>query len=204
MTVTADRPATAATGRTTRAARIVTEAFAPWVLIVVLFLSVGWHADRLPGLAWALAGATCASLAPKAVIVTGVLRRRYGDHHLTAREDRKVPLIIALVLVTAGIAGLAAAGAPREVVAVEAAMLAGLLVMMPITRVWKISFHTGVAAATAAILTMVYGAWSLFGIPVVTLIGWSRLRLAHHTSAQVIAGAPVGAVAATVAFLLVR
>ncbi|MCO6009367.1 hypothetical protein NE236_30785 [Actinoallomurus purpureus] len=204
MTVTADRPATTPTGRWTRAARIVTEAFAPWLLIIVLFLLVGLHADHLRGLAWAFAGAVCASLAPMAVIVTGVIRRRFSDHHLTAHEDRKVPLIIALVLVTAGIAALAAAGAPRDVVAVEAAMLAGLLVTIPITRVWKISFHTGVAAATTAILTVVYGPWLLLTLPVVVLIGWSRVRLAHHTPAQVIAGAPVGAVAATVAFLLVR
>ncbi|MFC7734128.1 hypothetical protein [Actinomadura keratinilytica] len=56
-----------------------------------------------------------------------------------------------------GIAALAAAGAPRDVVAVEAAMLGDLVVAAPVTAVWKVSFHTGVAAAAAVISTIVYG-----------------------------------------------
>ncbi|MEV5704838.1 phosphatase PAP2 family protein [Actinoallomurus sp. NPDC052274] len=54
----------------------------------------------------------------------------------------------------------------------------------------------GKRAATVAILTIVYGPWLLLGLPVIALIGWSGVRLAHHTPAQVIAGTPVGALAA--------
>lgn len=187
-----------------RAARITTEVFAPSVLIVVLFLAVGWHASRWSGLTWGLAGATCASLGPMSVVVIGVIRRRYADHHLTTREDRKVFLTIALVLVVVGIGALAAAGAPRDVIAVEAAMLAGLLVTAPITLAWKISFHTGVAAATLVIVIIVYGPQLALMLPVLVLIGWSRVRLHHHTLGQVLAGAPVGAVAASLAFLAIR
>lgn len=174
------------------------------MLIVALCLAVGWHAGRWSGLAWGLAAAVCASLGPMSVVIIGVFRRRYSDHHLTTHEDRKVFLIIALVLVVAGTVVLAVAGAPRDVVAVEAAMLAGLLVTTPITRVWKISFHTGVATAALVILTIVYGPWLALALPILFLIGWSRVRLHHHTVAQVLAGAPVGALAATVAFLAVR
>lgn len=97
-----------------------------------------------------------------------------------------------------------AAGAPRDVIAVETAMPAGLLVMIPITRFWKIRFHSGVAAGSVAVLTIVQGPWFLLGLPVVAVVGWSRVRLAHHTPAQVIAGAPVGALAVAATFLLTR
>jgi hypothetical protein len=204
LTTTAERPAATTMGRRSRIARAITEVFAPWVLIIVLFLTVGWHTGHVRGLVWGLAGAVCASLAPMAVILVSVIRRRVSDHHLTTREHRKGPLLIALVLVIVGIAGLVAAGAPRDVIAVEAAMLAGLLVMIPITRVWKISFHSGVSAGAVAILTIVYGPWLLLALPAVVLIGWSRVHLTHHTPAQVIAGAPVGALAATAMFLLTR
>ncbi|MGH3379474.1 MAG: hypothetical protein ACRDP6_32545 [Actinoallomurus sp.] len=206
MTTTSEQRGStaAAPSPSARVARVVTEICAPSVLIVVLCLAVGWHAGRWSGLAWGLAAAVCASLGPMSVVVIGVIRRRYTDHHLTTHEDRKVFLIIALFLVVAGTIVLAVAGAPRDVVAVEAAMLAGLLVSTAITRVWKISFHTGVAAAALVIVTILYGPWLTCALPVLILIGWSRVRLHHHTLGQVLAGAPIGAVAATLAFLAVR
>lgn len=203
-TVEQQRPTQVPVSWRTRLARLLTELFAPWVLIIALFLAVGWHADGAHGLAWDLLGAAFASLGPMLAIVGGVLLGRFTDHHLTVREHRVPILLLSVALVITGIAVLAAAGAPRDVVAVEAAMLGGLTITSPITAVWKVSFHTGVAAAAAVILTIVYGPPLALSIPLVAVIGWSRVQLRHHTTAQVIVGAPVGAIAATLAFLLAR
>jgi membrane-associated phospholipid phosphatase len=189
---------------TLRMARAVTEVLAPAVIITALFLGVGWHDAGLRGMLWGLAGAGFASIGPFSVIVIGVLRGRFTDHHLSTREQRAAPLTAAAAMVTAGIVALAAAGAPRDVVAVEAVMLGGLGIIIPVTLFWKVSMHTGVAASVAAVLTMVFGSPALVVWPAVALAGWSRVRLAAHTPAQVAAAAPVGAAVAAVIFGLVR
>ena len=188
----------------TALARVATEVFTPAVLILVVFLAVGWHAAGARGLAWGLAGAGFASVGPTAVISVGVLRGRYTDHHLTDRAQRAAPLTAAAVLASAGGAVLAAAGAPRDVVAVAAVMAAGLIITVPVTLVWKVSLHAGVAASVAAVLTIVFGAAAAAAWAVVALVGWSRIRLGAHTRAQVFTAAPVGAMLATVIFSLIR
>jgi membrane-associated phospholipid phosphatase len=196
-------PETTATWRT-QLARLFSEVFAPWVLIIALFLGVGWHAAGPPGLAWGLLGATFASLGPMSAILTGIIVGRFTDHHLTVREHRLPILILSVALVITGIVALAILGAPRDVVAVEAAMLGGLVITSPITALWKVSFHTGVAAAAVVILAIVYGYLLALTAPIIAIIGWSRVQLRHHTVMQVIAGAPVGAIAASAAFLVAR
>ncbi|MCP2337286.1 hypothetical protein [Actinomadura rupiterrae] len=184
-------------------ARAVTEVFAPWLLITGLFLGVGAKYGAT-GLGWGLLGALFASLGPMGFIVGGVIAGRFSDHHLTTREHRIVPLVLSLLSVGLGIVTLQMGGAPSALVAVEVSMLGGLLVMGPITAIWKISFHTGVAAAAACILMAVHGLALAGLLLLVVLIGWSRVVLSHHSVAQVVAGAPVGVLAALPAFLLVR
>ncbi len=186
-------------------ARVITEVLAPSVLMVILFLAVGLAAAGFPGgLLWGLAGAFFASIGPTAIIVIGVQRGRWSDRHLTVREHRRVPLIAAFALVVLGLVLLTALDAPREVIATEAAMLAGLVVSTPITRVWKISFHTGVAAAVGLILTIALGPILMVTYPLLAAIGWARVQLRDHTVAQVLAGVPVGALSAGLTFVLVR
>jgi membrane-associated phospholipid phosphatase len=187
-----------------RLARGVTEVFAPAVIITALFLAVGWHDAGIRGLLWGLAAAGFTSIGPFAVIVVGVLRGRFTDHHLTTREQRVVPLTVAVALLAAGILVLAFGGAPREVIAVDAVMLGGLAITVPVTLFWKVSMHTGVAASVAAVLTMVFGGPAVAAWAMVALVGWSRVRLGAHTPAQVLVAAPVGAVVAAVVFALVR
>lgn len=186
-------------------ARVITEVLAPSVLMVILFLAVGAAAEGFPqGLLWGLAGAFFASIGPTAIIVIGVQRGRWSDRHLTVRQHRRVPLIAAFTLVVLGLVLLTALHAPRDIIATEAAMLAGLVVSTPITQVWKISFHTGVAAAVGLILTIALGPILLLTYPLLAAIGWARVQLRDHTVAQVLAAVPIGALSAGLTFVLVR
>ncbi|MFC5750135.1 hypothetical protein [Actinomadura rugatobispora] len=186
-----------------RLAKVITEIFAPWALAMALFLAVGWRSGPT-GLAWGLLGAAITVIGPMAVIIGGVVAGRYTDHHLTTREHRVIPLLISAVLIVIGIGVLQVVGAPSDVVAVQAAMLGVLFVMGPITALWKISFHTGIAGAAVAILSLVWGPGMLGLAVIVVLIGWSRTTLTHHSVLQVMAGPPVAIFATTVPFLLVR
>ena len=95
-------------------------------------------------------------------------------------------------------------GAPRQLIALLLAMLAGLAVTAAITTRWKISLHTAVASGTATILIIVFGPALLPTMILVLSIGWSRVHVRDHTVGQVAAGTVVGTLIAAPTFLLLR
>lgn len=188
--------------RATRLARVVTEVFAPAVLLAIQLVLVGRQTTGTYG--WGVAAAMFAVGIPYAFVVRGVRRGRYADHHIPERASRRTPLVFALGSAAVGLAVLAVAGAPRPIVALMVSGGAGLVVFGVITHWWKISLHAGIAGGTVAVLTLVYGPWTLAGLPVAVLICWSRVRLRVHTVAQVAVGAVLGALVAGLVFGLAR
>jgi len=193
-------------GTLTRFARALTEVFAPPVLVAVLPVAVGIHASAtvLAGVAWGLLASTFSAIVPYGIIWYGVRRGRLSDRHIGVREQRTRPLALGLVSVLLGLALLALLGAPRELVALVTAMFVGGLIATTVNHFWKLSVHASVAAGSAVVLTLVFGAaLSATGL-VVAAVGWSRVRLRDHTTAQVIAGTALGAVVTGVVFGLLR
>jgi hypothetical protein len=189
-----------------RLARVLTEAFAPAILIGVLLLVVGWHAGAQPGVSrwWGLPAAVFAAALPMAYVLRGVRAGRLTDHHVPERAHRRGPLLFGLASVAAGTTALVLLGAPREILALLGAGITGLLVFGAVTAFWKLSIHSGVAAGTVAVLVALYGPVALAAVPLVPLIGWSRVRLSAHTRGQVVAGTLAGAVIAGVVFPVLR
>ncbi|MER5626811.1 hypothetical protein ABT061_37870 [Streptosporangium sp. NPDC002544] len=179
----------------TAAARWVTGLFAPQVLVIGLPPVVGLVADGWRGGAWGLvASALCGGI-PALVILAGVRSGRLDSHHLVDRASRTRPLLVAVAAVVVALVLLISLGAPRLLVATVTAMLAALAVTVPITLKWKISFHAAVSAGTVVVLAHVLPAAPtlVVGALVVATVCWARVRLSHHTPAQVAAGAVTGA-----------
>jgi membrane-associated phospholipid phosphatase len=198
MTVTQHAPRTAAE----RGARIATEVFAPAVLVAALMVVVGWHAGSQAGVSrwWGLPGALFAAGIPLTYILRGVRQGKYSDHHIPEREHRRVPLLFGIASVIVGLVLLVMLDAPRDVLALLAAGMAGLVIFAAVTHWWKLSIHAGVAAGTVAVLTSVFGPLALLSVPLVPLICWARVRLSAHTTAQVVVGAALGALIAGTVF----
>jgi hypothetical protein len=192
-------------GHGTGLARAVTELLAPANLAVAQLLLVGWHSSPGPaGLAWGLLAATFCGLVPYGIVIAGVRRRRWGDRHLRARQQRPVPFLAAIASALAGLALLLALDAPRQLVALVVAMLTGLATTLLVTLWWKLSVHTAAAAGTVAVLALVYGPALTLTIPTVALVAWSRVRLGDHNPAQTLAGAALGGLVATSVFIALR
>ncbi len=68
-----------------------------------------------------------------------------------------------------------------------------IVVMTRVTTVWKMSMHLTGAAGTATVLVLLYGRRALPLMGLVPLVAWSRYVLDHHTPAQALAGAALGA-----------
>ncbi|MFC4533370.1 hypothetical protein [Sphaerisporangium dianthi] len=178
-----------------RVARWVTEIFAPQVLVIALPPVVGLASEGPAGFWWGLVASLLCGGVPALVIALGVRAGRLDSRHIVDRSRRTVPLLVAVGAVLAALVLLAGLGAPRLLVATVSAMLAGLAVTVPVTMRWKISFHAAVSAGTVLVIARVLPAAPTLaaGAAVVALVCWARVRLAHHTIAQVAAGAFAGA-----------
>lgn len=190
-----------------RLARTLTEAGSPAIVVLLLPFAIAWHGTGYrpwPTLGWGLWVAVCCSAAPMVFIVRGARRGRWDDHHVTHREQRLVPMLACLVCAAVCFLVMLLAGAPSELVALLAAMLTVLVVALAITRWWKISLHAAVSSGAVAAVVAVYGLVFLALYALVALVGWSRVRLAEHTVAQVIAGTLLGPVAGGAVFLWLR
>lgn len=192
-----------AAARPSRAAALVAAALEPTVVVpvVLLVVSLRSSASLASGVGWAALAVLFCVVLPYAVLLVLIRRGRVHDRQVVIREQRRGPLLVAIASVLVGVALLAVLGAPREVVALVAAMLAGLGVMSLVSHWYKASFHVATVAGAAVVLGHVLGPWWLVVLaPAVGLVGWARWRAGRHTLPQLLVGLLVGAVTAGVVF----
>jgi len=170
-----------------------------WLIVTVVV--IGWYADGWAGLGWGLLAALFTAVLPTLFISYGVRHGRWSDRNVAARRPRLVVLAFITASVAAGLAVLAAGGAPRLLTGYLAFMLASVAVLALVTVVWKISIHCAVASGSVAILALLYGPLVLAGFALAALLGWSRVVLEDHTVAQVVGGSVLGAAAAVLAYV---
>ena len=168
----------------TRAAKVLTEVFAPPILVLTLLLVVGIHSiQRRQG--------------PAPGCGRDVLRRRpalrdhagwhsqrppFGSSSEPARpaaghDDHRPCVRIG------GPVGDGLAGRSARTVRSVAAMVAGVGVALVISSFWKISIHAACAAGTVAILVVVFGWIMLIWVPVVAAICWVVSHPGSHRPA---------------------
>ncbi len=189
-----------------RLARVVTEVLAPAPTVAGLLLVVAWRSSptAVEAVTWGLLASLFANVIPFLFIWRGVMRRRLTDHHVRIREQRPIPLLVGIASVLIGLVLLTWAGAPRELVALGAAMLVGLVTSLLVTLFWKLSVHTAVTAGALVILVLVFGRWFLALTPVVGLVAWARVATGDHDVGQVLGGAALGTSVAGIVFSLLR
>lgn len=189
-----------------RLAYLVTEALSPMYMVPGLLVLLAW---RFSPSGWAAVGwgalmAGLVTLLPVVYLRRQIRAGRVSDHNVRVREQRPLFLVVSITWILVALAAAAWGGAPRELTALIAAQTVGLLVFTLITFVWKISFHTGVAAGTLAVLVLAFGPRMLLLAPIVALSAWARVTLRDHTPAQVLAGAVLGGLIAGTVFQVFR
>ncbi|KAA1021489.1 hypothetical protein FVA95_20285 [Pseudonocardia sp. EV170527-09] len=190
---------------THRLARVLTEVFAPSVVVTLLPLAVAWAATRqvLPTLSWGLLVALTSSILPMVVIVWGARSGRWDGHHVRNREGRLIPFLVLIVLSLLGLGLLVVLSAPWPVIALDVIMVVILFVAGAITTRWKVSMHAAVCGSAAVVLVVTYGPVWWLSLLVVAAVAWSRVRINDHTAAQVVVGSALGAVVGGGLFALI-
>jgi hypothetical protein len=184
--------------RENAAARRVTDVLEPrnWVMVLVIVL--GWNCDRLAGVGWGLVIGLFAAIFPVMFVRYGIRRWQWSGRHVGRRNERLAALMFVIASDGAGASVLMAAHAPPAMTGCLTGMLATSIVITAITTAWKISVHCAVASAAVAMLALAYGPLVLAGYVLVAAVAWSRVALRDHTTAQVVAGIILGAMAGCV------
>ena len=186
-------------------ARVISSITSPVNVAAALLVIVALHSSHgVVGLVWGAIAALFAAAIPLAFILRGVRRGDWTDRHVRDRQKRRGPLLFGLLSVVVGLVVLSAWSAPRELVALVAAMLVGLAVTLAVTHWWKISIHTAVFSGAVVILVLVFGPYLFLTWPLAGLVAWSRISVDDHTPAQVAGGAVLGGVIAAVVFTVLR
>jgi hypothetical protein len=190
----------------TRAARIVTEVTAPAVLASALLVVVALDTatSGTSAVAWGLLAALFAAGLPFVFILRGARVGTWSTHHVNERERRPLVLAAALGSLLVGVVVLAALNAPRELLALVVAMGAGLISVLAVSRVWKVSIHAAVAGGTTVVLALMFGPVLLVFALVALAAAWSRTVLDDHSVPQVVVGLCLGAAVAAVVFGTLR
>lgn len=115
------------------------------------------------------------------------------DVHVTRREQRWPLLLVAFISILVGLTLLWVTQAAPVMIREVLLILAGLLLTGCITLAWKISIHVAVAAFVFLHAFHGFTFGPHLAVAMVAIISWARVRLKHHTSSQVFAGAGIGA-----------
>lgn len=183
-------------------ARVITEIFAPTVLVTVFLIGTGAAKDGWNGAGFGLLAAVFAVLIPFAGIVFATRKGKVSDHHVRDRRQRLPIILAAMASAIVGFALLLILHAPKVIIVGLAGTLLGMIVVGAVNSFWKLSVHNAVATFVAVAVVGSFGWmwWPLLVLPIA--VGWSRVVLKDHTIGQVIAGVPAGAVVA-IPYLLV-
>lgn len=186
------------------AARAISRAAHPLVLVPLVLLTVGARTDGARGAWFGLLAAVFVAGIPGVLLWVATRAGRVVDMDVSRVEQRPLVLTLTLVSLLAGVALLVLAGAPRPLLVLLAAMAAGVLVAAVVSRFWKASIHTACAAGTCTVLVVFGPVWLGAVMTGVALaVGWARVRTGAHDVAQVVAGALIGvAIPGTVLALL--
>lgn len=160
------------------------------VLLAALRLSGdSWHA----AISWTLV-CVVVGIAPSLLLLVVERRRRGdGDWFVTVREQRRSLYLLGGGCLALLLAILLVAGGPRLLLAGLVGAIASNAIGAGLNRVTKVSVHAGASAGSAVFLAhQAPVAGAALGLATVA-VAWARVHLAHHTPAQVLAGAGVAA-----------
>lgn len=157
-------------------------------LVAALRLGGASSADT----AWWTSLCVAIGVAPVTVwLVADRVRRGDGDWYVTVREQRHGLYALGGACLVALLGVLVATGAPRILTASLVGAVAATTIGALLNRRTKPSVHAGAAAGCAVLLAHVAPSATVAGAAALALVAWARLRLAHHTPAQIALGAIV-------------
>lgn len=177
--------------------------------LVIPFGTVGIVATRASGrhdfVLWTFLSIFFSTIVPALYVVIQIMRGKITDVHVMEREQRGGPFLVAVISVAIGAFALKTIGAPAVVWGIGLVLLVNGLVLLWITKFWKISMHVSVLTSVviaSIILIPSVSIWSL--VWMIPALMWARATRGRHSPWQGVAGCLVSGALTFGVFAAVR
>jgi membrane-associated phospholipid phosphatase len=185
-------------------AKMVSYTFDGSVLVLPVFLATCFYRRQNPAVVVPsfLAAIAFTALLPYMTVLLLYKARKISNLQIPKRKERLLPLLIINICIVIGFFVLIYTQPEKLLLSVYTIYLLALPVISIITLFWKISFHTSYITLFSIVFLIVLGKWAILTIPLIPLVGWSRIKLKKHTLSQVLGGiAVIGTISLTVFYL---
>ena len=190
--------------RKNRVAKLSSNILNPFLVSVVMIILLSFNSTSgiYSALKWSLLLIAVTVLPVFTVVVYLVNRKQLDGILSNTRRQRYKIYLMAIACAVVGCVILYYLGTPSVLMAAFVAGLSAIIVFMCINLLWKISVHSGFVAASVTVLILVYGAIGAVAAILLPLIAWARVKLEHHSPAQVTIGALLAAIIVIMVFYL--
>ncbi len=174
-----------------RIANLVSNIFSPFLIGLILILVVSFEAtvSVFEAIKWSLI-LTALSILPIFLFSVYLVRHnRLDSVFANVRQQRTKIYALAVILAGVSCIILLFLKAPLILLALFVAAFSANVIFMGVNFWWKISLHTAFITAAVTVLFILYGFMATASIVLVLLVAWARIKLEHHSLAQVVSAA---------------
>lgn len=171
-------------------ARIISTIFVPPSFTIIIFTVFAFALETEPQkiIATILIAIVFGFISPIALFLFLRKKGKLADQDASIKEERTIPFIIAIGFYTLGLFLMINFGLSIISIAFWFCYISNTIITIFINKYWKISAHSMGASGPFAALVFLFGWAGFLFLPIVVLVGWSRIELKCHTAAQVILG----------------
>ncbi len=171
-------------------ARIVSTIFVPpsFTIIIYSIFAFQLESESSKQAATILIALVFGLMTP--IVLFLILRKKgkLADQDASIKEERTIPFLIAIVFYFIGLIIMIKFDLNIISIAFWFCYISNTFITIIINKFWKISAHAMGAAGPFAAIIFSFCWIGLVMLPIVLLVGWSRIELKCHTISQVIAG----------------
>ncbi|MBK7629906.1 MAG: PAP2 family protein [Ignavibacteriales bacterium] len=175
---------------TNKFARIISTLFVPPAFTIIYFsiFAFEFEIESTKRIATILVALVFGFIAP--IVLFLILRNKgkLADQDASIKEERTFPFLIAIVFYLTGLFFMIKFGLNIISIAFWFCYISNTIITIFINKYWKISAHAMGATGPFAAIVFTFGWIGILMLPIVILVGWSRIKLKCHTLPQVLAG----------------
>lgn len=177
-----------------RLARFISNVLAPPFTGLAGLLVIALAAPTPYAWLWVVLASVMNIGIPIAYILWKVRSGAISDFHITIRAQRMRPILLSLACSTVTLLVFWLGKAPVLYLSLAGIGVGFVVVLLLITRFWKISGHSAAIASVSILTYQLLGHQFWPSLLLIPLVAWARVRLHRHTLAQTIAGTALGVV----------
>ena len=181
---------------------VISAFFSPYITAAVFIALISYrYAENLAQfLPWMITFLLFAVIIPGSYVLWLLETRRVRDIHISDRNERKLPFLLAGVSSAVGAFLLFILGAARPVIVIGTAYAVNVAGVAILTQFWKISVHTALFSALATISVILFGIHLWWLYLVLIPLSWARIHRRRHTIWQAVAGSLIAFVLTAATF----